>query len=50
MLSEGSQETAIVRVAVGDSGEQPGHASVKHRQVFPAGLLTQSAGEPAFPA
>src|SRR5450631_1547119 len=29
-------------------GEEPGHARVENRQVFPAGLVPERAGEPAF--
>ncbi len=29
-------------------GEVPGHAGVENRHVFPAGLVPERAGEPAF--
>ena len=36
--------------AMGDRqiGEEPGHAGVENRHVFPAGLVPERAGEPAF--
>src|SRR5665213_1006483 len=47
---EGAQQPAIAHVAMGDGevGEEPGHARVENRYVFPAGLLPKRAGEPAL--
>ena len=47
---EGAQESPIARVAMADGkvGEKPGQARVRHRHVFPAGLVPARAGEPAL--
>jgi hypothetical protein len=47
---EAAQDASIASVAArqGEIGEQLGHATIEHRAVVAAGLMAESAGQPAF--
>jgi len=48
--AERLQQLGVTPVAAreGQRGEEPGHAVVDHRDVFPAGLLAKRAGQPTL--